>query len=283
MPNRVPVYRNFPTLAGLFLCSGLLFSCSDNPDRRSTAMVNDEALKSDLEIVAHMRVYFGHQSVGRNILEGLEEFASDAGAARLNIISAKAGVLPSGRVFAESDVGMNGDPNSKCDSFAQFVGATNADDSLDAALMKFCYVDFQETTNVDQMFAYYRRTIQDLKAKHPHATFIHVTVPLTTRAPGWKRLVKGILGRSDASDLVAYKRMLFNNAIRREFSTDPLFDLAGLESTNDDGTRTGFDYEGDTAYTLRDDFTDDGGHLNAVGRGVAARELVRILATVGHR
>jgi|WetSurMetagenome_2_1015567.scaffolds.fasta_scaffold07226_2 hypothetical protein len=268
----------FCYIAGILLCSCLLMSCSENPDKRSNAMTDCETLKSDMETVAHMRVYFGHQSVGRNILDGLKDLSSDAGATQLNIQSVQPGAIPAGRLFAESTIGQNGDPNSKCDSFARLIGSIPPDGSPDVALMKFCYVDFEEGTNVDSLFAYYRRTIQDLKAKFPQTTFVHVTAPLTTRTPGWKRFVKSILGRPDSSDIVAYKRLLFNEVIKREFGSDPIFDLAGLESTNDDGTRTDFDYQGNSGYSLRADFTDDGGHLNALGRRAAARELIRVMA-----
>lgn len=269
---------NVGIIAALCFCSGLFFSCSDDPDKRSIAMMNDDTLKSDLENVAHMRVCFGHQSVGRNILDGLNELSTTPGSARLNILPVKPGEIPAGPVFAECTIGQNGDPRSKCDSFAQLLNSLSPGDSVHVALMKFCYVDFEENTDVDAMLAYYRQTMKDLQGRYPHTTFIHVTAPLTTRAPGWKRFVKSILGRADASDLIAYKRQFFNEALTREFGTDPLFDLAKLESTNDDGSRVEFTHNAKTVHSLREDFTDDGGHLNALGRRVAARELIRVLA-----
>ena len=39
----------------------------------------DSALRADLERIAHERVYFGHQSVGANLLEGVKQLADGAG------------------------------------------------------------------------------------------------------------------------------------------------------------------------------------------------------------
>lgn len=262
------------------LSSAIIVSCSDQSDNRERDMAMDDQLKQDLEAVGSMRVYFGHQSVGRNILQGLKEISADADSSALKVASPEEAARLSGPFFAESNIGKNGKPNTKCDAFRDVVNQNSLGDSLDVALLKFCYVDANAETNVEEMFAYYKQTVTELQKKHPGLALLHMTVPLTSRSPGWKRFIKNILRPDDPSDLEAYKRSAFNEMILREYGKANLFDLAGHESTSGDGTRSCFELDGKTVYTMLPEFTDDGGHLNAKGRRLVARELLRTLARV---
>jgi hypothetical protein len=241
-------------------------------------MAMDDQLKHDLETVGNMRVYFGHQSVGMNILQGLKEISAEAGSSTLKLVSPEEARKLSGPFFAESTIGKNGKPNVKCDAFRDVINQEGFGDSLDVAFLKFCYVDIRAITKVDEMFAYYKQTVLELQKKYPKLTFMHITAPLTTRSAGWKRFIKGILGRDDSSDLEAYKRSAYNDMILQEYGKAVVFDLAGVESTESDGTRSSFELEGKTVYTLLPEFTDDGGHLNEKGQRVAAREILRTVA-----
>ena len=238
----------------------------------------DDQLKQDLQTVGSMRVYFGHQSVGRNILQGLKEIAAEARSSATTFVSLEEARKLSGPFFAESNIGENGKPNSKCDAFKDVIDREQFGDSLDIAFVKFCFVDVGAGTNVEEMFAYYKQTVSELQSEHPRVTIMHTTVPLTTRSAGWKGMIKKIIGRSDFSDLEAYKRSVFNDMIMQEYGKTLVFDLAGIESTKSDGTKSSFEYEGKTVYTLLQEFTDDGGHLNETGQRVVARELLRTLA-----
>ena len=51
-----------------------------------------------------------------------------------------------------------------------------------------------------------------------------------------------------------------------------------VEATDANGRRETFVLAGSTAESLRAAYTDDGGHLNATGRAVAAIDFVRALA-----
>ena len=55
---------------------------------------------------------------------------------------------------------------------------------VDVALMKFCYVNFTTSADVNALFARYRDTMGALERDFPNATFIHVTMPLTTVSGG---------------------------------------------------------------------------------------------------
>ncbi len=253
-----------------------LAACSDSHKSEDVKM-NDEEIAHDLKVIGGMKVYFGHQSVGVNILDGIRDLQSGRPDVHLNMVSlGDRPVLP-GPYFAESLVGKNGKPGTKCDAFGKHV-AELAMDSLDIALMKFCYVDFKKDTDVPAVLAIYRSMVDSLRGKAPHVTFVHVTVPLTVRTAGWKKILKRVLGREETSDIENAKRNEFNEMLRQQYRSEPVFDLAAVESTYPDGAREYFSANGKPVYTLIGGFTDDGAHLNKAGRDVAARVLVHLLA-----
>lgn len=266
-----------PLLAAVTLIS----SCADKQKGRGdiTNMTIDQ-VEQDLDVVRKQRIYFGHKSVGYNIIEGIKGIISSSKAAPLDFVKVEDARLRPGPFFADSEIGKNGKPDTKCEAFAETI-RKNFGDALDIALMKFCFVDVDEGTDVNAMFSNYKKTVTELQKMYPHITFIHVTLPLTTRSPAWKRFVKRIIGRKDASDLEAKKRTEFNSLLLQEYKNEAVFDLAGVEFTNTDGTRNSFEFEGMVVYSLIEEYTDDGGHLNALGRNLAGRELLHTLAQVG--
>src|SRR5205823_307900 len=91
------------------------------------------------------------------------------------------------------------------------------------------------------------------------------------------------LGRNDDSDANNLKRCEFNTLLLRHYAGAVIFDLARVESTLRNGRRSTFEYRGATGYSLLRDYAADNGHLNELGRRVAARELIRTLAGVLRR
>jgi hypothetical protein len=260
----------------LIIAAMFLAACTDSHKTEDVKM-NDGEIAHDLKEIGGMRIYFGHQSVGENILDGIRDLQSGRPDERLNLVNLRDHPVPSGPYFAESIVGKNGKPDTKCDAFGKHV-AELAADSLDIALMKFCYVDFKKDTDVPAVLAIYRSMVDSLRKKAPHVTFVHVTVPLTVRTAGWKKILKRVLGREEASDIENAKRNEFNEMLRLQYGSEPVFDLAAVESTYPDGAREYFSVNGKPVYTLISGFTDDGSHLNKAGRDIAARELVHLLA-----
>jgi len=59
-----------------------------------------------------------------------------------------------------------------------------------------------------------------------------------------------------------------------------IFDLAKIESTFPDGRRASFTKDGKTYYSMVPDYTYDGGHLNELGRKIAAEQLLFLLANL---
>jgi len=251
-------------------------SCKDQTED-ALALIDKDACRQDLQLLASQRIYFGHQSVGRNLLQGIDDLVGFTGVTNLRIVELSDTSALNGPFFAHSHIGKNGEPGLKCDSFGQQI-ADRFGDSLDIAVMKFCYADFSGTTDVNKVFDHYSRTVDSLKSRFPHTTFVHATAPLVARTASWKTLVKSIIGRKDEADrqnvaIARYNRMLLDH-----YGNDLVFDLAKVESTDPQGARTAFEYEGETAFGLVSDYTFDGGHLNESGRQLAAAALVRTLA-----
>lgn len=263
-------------IAAIVLCSALLLSCTGDQHKGELPM-GDESLRQDLLLLQNQRIYFGHQSVGVNVIEGVKDYLTEFNDIHLNMISLKDSIQLPESFFADSFVGQNSKPDSKCDAFASIIKESLAD-RLDIALMKFCYVDIRGFTDVEAVFRYYRTTMDSLKSRYPRIQFVHVTVPLAWRSAEWKRVIKIILGLENKSIAEAEKRNAFNVMLTEHYRNEPVFDLAKVESTRPDGSRSSMTKDGKTLYVLANEYTDDGGHLNAVGRKVAARELIRILA-----
>ena len=221
----------------------------------------DPALRADLQRMAQERIYFAHQSVGANILQGVKE------------LSARAGVP----VFVKDEfVPENGDPLRKLENFRRSVGTGSR---YDIALVKFCFVDIDADTDVAALFDQYRMVIGELRAKNPRTVFVHVTLPLTTVQSGPKAWVKRLLGRSPYGTVENVRRDEYNRLLRSTYAgREPIFDLARLESTTPDGRLVTVAWDGFTAPAMAPEYTNDGGHLNALGRVRAAREFIAVLA-----
>jgi hypothetical protein len=237
--------------------------------------VHAGTLNEDLKILATERVYFGHQSVGKNVLDGLKELSTAEGVP-LQIVELPRAADLKGPGIAHVFVPENGDPLRKLANFRQELGTGSA---VEIALVKFCYVDITADTDMRGLFAEYRETLDELRRKNPHTTFVHVTLPLTTVQTGPKAWIKRALGRAPYGTIENVKREQYNALLRRTYAgQEPIFDLARLESIAEDGTQASVEWDGGIAPAMAPAYTDDGGHLNHVGRLRAAREFVRVLA-----
>ena len=236
----------------------------------------DPGLTADLLRVANEKIFFGHQSVGDDIVLGLREIARNEAHLNLTIVNSAHPESVSGPAFVESHIGENGNPQSKADAFRtildQGLGGQGA-----IALYKYCYVDIDASTDIAAFFDRYRNGIDAVKLKYPLIKIVHVTIPLTTVESGVQACVKRALGRTTAR-AINWKRNEYNRLLMRTYAgTDPVFDLAAVESMGHDGSRSSFACGHDTVLALNPDFTTDGGHLNHAGRRAAANALIRTL------
>jgi len=235
---------------------------------------------ADLQKLLNARLFFGHQSVGFNIIEGIGDVLSEKGGRRLVVKETREQAASAGPGFLHSTIGQNGDPLGKIRDFDAIMRGGMAE-GLDLAFMKLCYVDIQADTDVTAIFRGYRDTLAKLKADFPKTIFVHLTVPLVTQEKGIKPLLKRLLGRQvrGFGDNLARERL--NNLLRNEYAgKEPLFDLARFESTRVDGSQTAMELNGERYYAMEEAYTDDGGHLNQKGRRFIAEQLLVFLASL---
>jgi hypothetical protein len=270
-----------PALARALAALGTLGAFAVLVASASARATDDATLRADLEEISRRTIFFGHQSVGRNLLDGIAELAARAGVPLRIVETADAGGLAPGTI-GHAAVGQNGAPLTKLEAFGRALPAGR---DVDLALVKLCYVDVTAATDVPALFARYDSAITAAEAAHPRTTFVYVTVPLTTVQTGPKASVKRLLGRHPWGAVENARReelnALVRDAARRR--SKPLFDLARIESTRPDGRPETFDFEGRPVPSLFAGYTEDDGHLVGDGRLRAARELVSVLASASRR
>ena len=138
---------------------------------------------ADLTAVAHTRVFFGHQSVGMNVLNAVPGVYADNGVSAPPIEQGRTEPGAKGGFIAHQFIGENGKPLLKLEDFDRTMRG-GMGRQVDVALMKFCYVDITTSTDVDALFARFRDTMGALERDFPNVTFIHVTAPLTIVSGG---------------------------------------------------------------------------------------------------
>jgi hypothetical protein len=233
-----------------------------------------EAIKK----VAGKKIFFGHMSVGLNILDGLKDLQNEKSEFNnINMIEMNSDPVIEKAGLYHQKVGYNAVPKGKCDTFESILSANEIGEKFDAVVLKFCYVDFRKETNVKEIFDYYVRTVNNIKSKFPYLQIVHITVPLTVHSGGIKKSIKNLI----YGDLPNIKRNEFNNRLKSAYEgKDPILDLAAVESTYPDGNRESFEHNGNVVYALIPGYTYDGGHLNKIGRYRAANEMIRVLSEI---
>lgn len=261
---------------GIVPLSVSLLACSGDIAVQPRTM--DDALKADFLAVSAARVYFGHQSVGSNILDGLEDLQRGQEQPLIHVAEpGSPGAADGHGMLLHTKVGRNGQPVTKCEDFRRILDE-ELGGQVDIALFKFCYVDFSDTSDVDAIFETYSRTMDDLRSRHPEVIFVHVTAPLRSVDGGPTVWVRELLGRRNRSKHANVRRSEFNRLLQERDPGDPVFDLAASMSTYPDGSRESFKMDGVLYYSLAPAYTDDGGHLNAVGRTHVAAAFVHAIA-----
>ncbi len=234
---------------------------------------------STWEKLSQKKIYFAHQSVGFNIIEGIKDLMKENPRIKLNIVETS---NPSGLdnpVFAHSRIGKNVDPKSKIDEFGTFVDQ-GIGRKADVAALKFCYVDVTTMTNVENIFIDYSDSITRIKKKCPDLTVVHFTVPLTTTRTTWKTWIKKIMGKKEIWEYDDnIKRNEYNEMVLNKYKgKDPIFDIAKIQSTFPNGTRSSFTKDGKKYYSMVPAYTYDGGHLNEFCRKKVAERLLVLFA-----
>lgn len=226
------------------------------------------------DALAEKRVYFGHQSVGYNILAGVETILRAKPSLRLRLVESADPAALREPALVHSKIGSNTDPRSKLQAFANFLDA-GAGKFADAAFFKLCYVDIGPKADPASLFEEYSRVMNELGRRHSRVRLLHVTVPLTTVPRGPKQALKILLGRTPWGYEHNRIRGEYNRMIRNAYAErGPLFDLARVEATRPGGGAETYSWKGASHDAMFPGYTSDDGHLSAVGRLIAAREFL---------
>jgi hypothetical protein len=268
-------YNYFAMCMLLTVLPGVAMSDLTNKD----FVESTRTLKEDLENVFNSsNTYFAHQSVGNNIIMGAQSLIERSGI-ELNIRHINEIDLAEHNGLYHSEIGKNEQPYTKIEEFENIV-SVDMKDKLDYAGLKFCFVDVTKNTNVEELFGKYKDVVEALEAANPKVTIIHFTVPLmTVQEESIKTFFKRLIGKPIGGYNNNIVRNQFNELLRTEYSSkSPVFDIAKLESTLLDGTRITFKQDGVEYYSLAYEYTDDGGHLNKLGKDYIGYEFLKFLS-----
>ncbi len=228
--------------------------------------------------LAEKRIFFGHQSVGFNIVEGISLIMERQPQVHLNIREGRQASLFAEPGFVHARIGSNRDPMGKMDDF-QHLLSSEIGKHLDIALLKLCYVDIDHSTDVLQVFNHYTAMVETIEKQLPSLRLIHCTVPLKTMQITWKTRLKRLLGKEAWEFTDNIKRNQYNKLLLKKYNTGDsfMFDLAQAEATGPDGRQTKFTVNGTDYLALSPGYSSDGGHLNLAGSAVVAEQLLLTL------
>jgi hypothetical protein len=231
--------------------------------------------------LAGKKIFFGHQSVGYNIIDGLKDIINERDYIKLNIVETSESTAFDRPVFAHSRVGMNTKPFSKIEHFKKVIDS-GVGSKVDIAFFKFCYVDIMRDSDPREIFDGYKTAMEELKDRYPETKFLHITVPIRSAPKGIKKnikqSVKSLIGEPGFLEDNMMRRS-FNELLRKTYSkTEPFFDLALIESLNTSGFGCYVLKGTEKVNVMAPEYTEDGGHLNSLGRRKLAEQLLIILA-----
>ncbi len=226
--------------------------------------------------IAARAVYFGHQSVGDDITGGIDRLNAELSLG-LRVVETHAPSAVAHPAFVHFHAGRNMNPASKNAAMLEMLAARPRPDRP-IVLLKYCYVDIDRNTDLKAVFNAYRATVRAINSRFPDVTLIHATVPVTTVESSMKAEVKRLMGKGSVRD-DAVARQRYNAMVRAAFrEREPLFDIARIESTRNDGSRVQFSWKGEQIESMAPEYTRDGGHLNERGQALVAKELLDVIA-----
>ena len=237
------------------------------------------------QALAAKKIFFGHQAVGAEILEGVKQIDAEYDFINLHIIEVNDVAFGSGPAFLHAAIGHCPDALSKFSGFEKIMDSFSYD-KIDIAFMKLCYADIEWEYDTDAIFNAYKKTIDALKARHPQVLFMHITVPLCSKPKGARILretAKFFARRPSIWD-DNQKRQQYNARLIEAFGkTDPVFDLAAAESTDPRGFRYYAMKGNEKIFLLAPQYDIDIGGLNETGKRKVAEQFLIFLANTACR
>lgn len=228
-------------------------------------------------MLSKKKIFFGHKSVGYNILAGIQDIMEEIPAIKLSIVDEIDEKGPVNGYLYQKRIGDNGEPLQKIKNYENEI-MRNYPNQFDIAMLKLCYIDIKANTSAHKIFNAYKESINRIEEKDTDIQIIHYTVPLTIVDKGIKANIKKLFGKKPNGLEDNMNRFQYNILVKKEFGErEHILDIAEIESSYMDGSRDMFSYKGKQYYKLIDDYTTDGGHLNEIGRKKVAARLLLLL------
>ncbi|MBN1952328.1 MAG: hypothetical protein JW801_14100 [Bacteroidales bacterium] len=239
-----------------------------NTSSKTLKQIPDSLLKS----LSGKKIFFGHQSVGYEIIGGVSQLMKDYPDLQLNIVETRDTSDFNQAVFAHSRIGKNRHPELKILDFCSIMNGGMAQ-KADIVFFKFCFVDVDRNTDIERIFNEYIAKTREIQNLNPDLKIIHLTVPVRVKPDGFKGFLNRVLLRDHNIN-----RNNFNNMLRKHFPPQDLFDLALYESRSVNKERISYKMWGTQVFSLDPDITYDGGHLNDKGaRYIAEKLLIKLI------
>jgi hypothetical protein len=266
------VYGGWLVAAAMLVLPG----CNQSKHEKTSMSTTTQISMPEWQLLEKKRVVFGHQSVGANILNGIERLAARDD---IKIDIHEQRTIPAAQGISHFYIGTIGNPFSKIDDFAAAIDA-GAAQGADVALMKLCYVDFNTATDSRQVAKAYITSLESLAQRHPDTSFVAVTAPLMAVQTGPKAWIKRLLGKQPNGAEDNVRRAEFNTLLREKYlASGRLFDLAGVETESIDKPCRA-DVNGQTVEALCPELTNDGGHLNERGQELVATAFLNFVGSL---
>ncbi len=220
------------------------------------------------------RWIFAHQSVGYQVIQGIQSWCNDFSLPNPIVVDVTSGSIPgSGGYLGHWYAGTNGDGFSKLTDFdTRIRGGLHA--QADIFVIKFCYADLRPNVGYTpaQLFAQYEATIDGLRASYPTKTFIAAT--------------ETIVMEVDEDGPNNALRMEYNNLVRAKYGPpgppNTLWDIALALSTDPSGNRIRTGTAPNWVEHLYSAYASpDQEHISgagSIGRKAASKPLLQILA-----
>ncbi|MFC4313307.1 hypothetical protein ACFPN2_29780 [Steroidobacter flavus] len=229
-----------------------------------------------------MKTFFAHQSVGANILTGIQDL-TDQGRADVQVLDltrAHECHPAQALLIIHQPIGVNREPLGKIAAFRELLNASDRPE-IDVALLKFCYVDIATQADAESLWKHYEAAIEQLSTDQPGVQLVHCTVPLRSLPEGPYAWLRRALGDRHPALVGNRARDWFNRQLRSSFGGGhKLFDLAAVQSRRADGRSCEVNDGGTRVPSLAREWTYDGGHLNERGRTIAAAAFLEFLQTL---
>lgn len=220
-------------------------TCVDAADRTIPAAALDRARAA--------RVLLAHQSVGFDVIRGLEALSTQQPqryGLEIGHMIQPQWYQWKKRGLGEFFCGRNGSAESKLTAFAERLRGGLAE-QVQIASVKLCYADLLEQHDPEQIFGAYARTLAALEQEYQAIRFVWWTIPVMR------------------TERLQAKRTRFNELMRAYVAEHhkTLFDLADIESHDPDGNPV----TGPGGPMLFAGYARDQGHLNDQGAQRVAR------------